>query len=110
MADLTPEEEMRAASKALVLTLQHQIVEHIAPLLSFLAKANERAAMVSFGSAAEGWLCLMVTRELVDQVLRYSDELQQTLRTANAKIGVRALDERHRVDGSPLPPPLKRDN
>jgi hypothetical protein len=102
--------EARAACAAIVAALQHQVLEHVGPILRFLAERNERAAMVSFGSAAEGWLCLMVTRELVDQVLGYCDEMQTSLRAASKAAGVRALDERQRADGSPPPKPPKRDN
>ncbi len=82
----------RKGAHAIAAILENGVREHLAPTLAFLAKANERAALVSFGSSTDRWLVVMVTRELVDHLAKDVEQLQQDLRAAAEKGGVPSLD------------------
>jgi len=58
----------RLLAHTVAAALEGGVKEHLGPILALFAKANERAALVSFGSSAERWLVVMVTRELVDHL------------------------------------------
>lgn len=90
---MATDDEIRQATKAFTDSLKHTVLTHLGPRLAFLARCNQRAAMVSFGSSEQQWLVVMVTKELVDQLGDVMTAMQETLRTAAAKAGVEALDE-----------------